>query len=77
MRFEDFVHDETMKKVVTTVGATSTSLRDKYVTIQDDLPAGWTVGGTLSYIGLGALAGAKPAAPTLSEEDTRALFAEQ
>lgn len=66
-----------IESIISTVGSTSAALRDKYVAIQDDLPVAWSVGGTLSYIGLGTLAGAKPAAPTLTEEEIRVLFAEQ
>jgi len=33
--------------------------------------------GTLSYVGLGALAGAKPAQPVLTEDQQKDLFAEQ
>lgn len=56
---------------------TCISLRDEYVAIQNDVPESWSIGGTLGYIGLGALAGSKPAAPVLSEEDMKSLFAEQ
>ncbi|KAK5712681.1 hypothetical protein LTR15_011673 [Elasticomyces elasticus] len=76
-RFADFVHDETMIKIVESVGQTSSLLRAKYIAIQDDTPVGWSVGSTLSYVGLGALAGAKPAQPVLTEEQQRELFAEQ
>lgn len=77
VRFSDFVNDETMIKVVESVAWTCTLLRSRYVAIQDDTPVGWSVAGTLSYVGLGALAGAKPAAPVLTEEQQREMFAEQ
>ncbi|KAK4953179.1 hypothetical protein LTR10_008885 [Elasticomyces elasticus] len=76
-RFAEFVHDETMEKIVESVGQTSSLLRAKYIAIQDDTPVGWSMGNTLSYVGLGALAGAKPAQPVLTEEQQRELFAEQ
>ncbi|KAK5711361.1 hypothetical protein LTR17_018428 [Elasticomyces elasticus] len=76
-RFADFVHDETMTRIVESVGQTCMLLREKYIAIQDDTPVGWSVGNTLSYVGLGALAGAKPAQPVLTEEQQRELFAEQ
>lgn len=77
VRFSDFVHDETMKDVVESVAWVCTLLRSRYVAIYDDTPVGWSVAGTLSYVGLGALAGAQPAAPVLTEEQQRELFAEQ
>ncbi|KAK4547926.1 hypothetical protein LTR36_010645 [Oleoguttula mirabilis] len=77
VRFSDFVNDDTMKKVVESVAWTCMLSRSRYVAIHDDTPVGWSVAGTLSYVGLGALAGAKPAAPILTEEQQRELFAEQ
>lgn len=77
VRFADFVSGDTIKKIVTCIGKTCENLRNQYVAIQDDQPESWSVGGTLSYIGLGALTGSKPAAPILSEEAMKPLFAEQ
>ena len=77
VRFSDFVNEETMKQVVQSVSWTSTLLRDRYVSVQDDTPTGWSLGGTLSYIGLGSLAGAKPTPPALTEDQQKELFREQ
>ena len=77
VRFADFVNDDTMKRVIDSETFTCTLLRSHYIVIQDDTPTGWSVSGTLSYVGLGALAGAKPALPVLTEEQQRDLFAEQ
>lgn len=77
VRFADFVNEDTMHKVIDSVGWTCTLLRDKYIAVQDDTPAGWSIVGTLSYVGLGALAGAKPAPPVLTEDQQRELFATQ
>ena len=63
--------------MIESVGWTCTLLRELYIAIQDDTPATWSIGGTLSYVGLGALAGAKPAAPVLTEEQQREAFQEQ
>jgi hypothetical protein len=52
-------------------------LRDQYVAIQEDVPEVWSIGGTLSYIGLGSLAGAKPTVLAPTEEEMKAKFAEQ
>lgn len=76
-RFSDFVNDETMRAIVESVSWTCTLLRERYIAVQDDTPAGWSLGGTLSYVGLGALAGAKPAAPVLTEEQQRELLLQQ
>lgn len=76
-RFADFVNIDAMKATVESIGWTSMLLRQRYVAVQDDTPAVWSVGGTLSYVGLGSLAGVKPAPPTLTEEQQRELFLEQ
>ena len=76
-RFADFVNEETMVKVVESVAWTTTVMRERYVAIQDDTPVGWSIGGTLSYVGLGALAGVKPAAATLTEEQQKEAFTQQ
>ncbi|KAK5136033.1 hypothetical protein LTR08_004287 [Meristemomyces frigidus] len=77
VRFADLINDDTMENVVESIAWTCTLLRSRYIAIQDDTPVGWSVSGTLSYVGLGVLAGAKPALPVLTEEQQRDLFAEQ
>lgn len=66
-----------MRATVDSVGWTNVLLRERYVVIQDDTPATWSIGGTLSYVGLGSLAGVKPAPQALTEEQQRDLFLEQ
>lgn len=64
-----------MKKLVFCIGDTCSMSRDKYVAIQEDLPEGWSLSGTLSMVGLGALAGARrPSTQALSPEDAKAQF---
>ncbi|KAK5171600.1 hypothetical protein LTR04_001138 [Oleoguttula sp. CCFEE 6159] len=75
LRLEDFVNDATIRKLVQSFGFTCTVARHKYITVQDDLPEGWTISNTLSYIGLGALSGGKPATPVLDEDEAKDLFA--
>jgi len=77
VRFADFVNDETMRKVIDSVAWNCTLLRERYIIIQDDTSAAWSMAGTLSYVGLGALAGAKPAPPVLPEDKQKEMFAEQ
>ena len=77
IRFADFLNATTIQKIVSCVDLSCSALRDHYVGIQDDMPESWSIGGTLSYLGLGALAGSKPAAPVVSEEEMKNLFAEQ
>ena len=77
VRLSDFVNDEAMQSIIVSVAWTCTLLREMYVAIQDDTPASWSISGTLSYVGLGALAGAKPSAPALTEDQQRELFLEQ
>lgn len=76
-RFGSFSNMDTIKKLAGSIGSVCDRLRDNYVAIHNDVPEAWSVGSTLSYIGLGGLAGAKtaPAAPT--EEQAKVLFAEQ
>lgn len=77
MRFADFVNDDVMRSIVESVGWTCTLLRERYIAIQDDTPATWSIGGTLSYVWLGSLAGVKPAPAALTEEQQRELLLEQ
>jgi hypothetical protein len=77
VRFADFVNDEAMMRVVESVSWTCVLLRERYVAIQDDTPVGWSFSGTLSYIGLGSLTGAKQPGLVLTEEQQKELFLEQ
>ncbi|KEQ97897.1 hypothetical protein AUEXF2481DRAFT_77795 [Aureobasidium subglaciale EXF-2481] len=77
VKFADFVNHETMVQICRSIESTCASMRDQYVAIQDDVPEAWSIGGTLSYIGLGALAGAKPTVPAPTEDEMKAKFAEQ
>lgn len=76
-RFADLANVMTMTSVVESVAATCVVLRERYVAIQDDSPAGWSVSGTLSYVGLGVLTGTKATTPSLTEEQQVRLFGEQ
>jgi hypothetical protein len=77
VRFADFVNEGTMTKVVQSLAWTSTLLRERYIAIQDDTPTAWSIGGTLSYVGLGSLTRRKSTVPVLTEEQQRELFSEQ
>ena len=66
-----------MKSIIESMAWTCMLMRELYIAIQDDTPAGWSIGETLSYVGLGALAGAKPAPPVLTEDQQKELFLEQ
>lgn len=77
IRFSDFVHDGTMQSIMQSISWACVLLRAGYIAIQDDTPTGWSIGGTLSYVGLGSLAGAKPAAPVFTEEQQRELLLAQ
>ncbi|KAK0948064.1 hypothetical protein LTR29_000588 [Friedmanniomyces endolithicus] len=75
VRFADFVNEMAMGRVAESVGQMSSVLRAQYTAVQDDTPLAWSVAGTLSYVGLGVLAGAKPTHPVFTEEQQRDLFA--
>ncbi|CAN9424093.1 unnamed protein product [Alternaria alternata] len=78
LRLDDFVNDAIIQDMVSCFGETCRNLRDSYVAVQDDMPEGWSLGSTLSYIGLGALAGSgsRPTTPTpAAPEEAKSLFA--
>jgi hypothetical protein len=76
LRLDDFVNHVIIQKIVVAFGDTCIRLRDAYVAVQDDMPEAWTLGSTLNYFGLGALAPAsRPATPTLGPEEAKSLFA--
>jgi hypothetical protein len=75
LRLDDFVNDAIIQKVIGSFADNCLRLRDAYVAVQDDLPEGWTLGSTLNYIGLGALApGSRPSTPTPAADETKSLF---
>ena len=76
LKIEDFVDENAIGKIVSGFGATCSLSRDRYVAIQDDVPEGWTVGSTLSYVGLSALAPRRTVAPALSAEEAKEAFAD-
>ncbi|CAG5155381.1 uncharacterized protein ALTATR162_LOCUS3633 [Alternaria atra] len=76
LRLDDFVNDAIIQDMVACFGDTCTKLRDAYVAVQDDMPEGWSLGSTLSYIGLGALApNSRPTTPVPAPEEAKSLFA--
>ncbi|KAH6869930.1 hypothetical protein BKA58DRAFT_167686 [Alternaria rosae] len=76
LRLDDFVNEAIIQDMVACFGNTCTKLRDAYVAVQDDMPEGWSLGSTLSYIGLGALApSSRPTTPVPAPEDAKSLFA--
>ncbi|KAH0543939.1 hypothetical protein FGG08_001840 [Glutinoglossum americanum] len=76
LRLDDFVNEAIIRKMVKSIGQSSSSSRDRYVAIQDDLPEGWNLNSTLTFLGLGGLApGAKPPAPAPNPNAAKALFA--
>ncbi|KAL8802772.1 MAG: hypothetical protein Q9182_003607 [Xanthomendoza sp. 2 TL-2023] len=64
LRFEDFVHETAIQKIILGFGAVCARSRDYYVAIQEDIEEGWTLSNTLKYIGLGALAPSRSSTPT-------------
>lgn len=75
LRLDDFVNDAIIQKIVASFGETCLALRDAYVAVQDDMPEPWSLGSTLSYIGLGVLSPtSRPSTPTPSAEESKSLF---
>lgn len=74
MRLDDFVNDNTIRRIVYSVGQTCCDLRDQYVAVQDDTPEAWGIGNALGYFGFGGLKSAsRPATPG---EDAQKEFGE-
>jgi hypothetical protein len=64
-----------MSHMVYGIGRIFSSIRDSYVAVQDDLPEGWNLSSTLTFIGLRALSPDsknKNVPPT--EEEAREFF---
>ncbi|MCJ1372448.1 hypothetical protein MMC20_003672 [Loxospora ochrophaea] len=71
IRLEDFVNESNIQKIVGGLGDTCTRVRSKYIAVQEDLPEGWNVSNTLSYIGLGVLAPVKAIVPISATDDSK------
>lgn len=69
LRLEDFVNENAIQKIARGIGSACSQSRNVYVAIQEDVAEGWTVGSTLAYIGLGALAPSKGAASAQPRAD--------
>ncbi|KAK4032045.1 hypothetical protein C8A01DRAFT_41524 [Parachaetomium inaequale] len=78
MRLNDFVNERVIRGIVKSVGQTCQRLRGQYIDVQEDLPEGWSLAGTLSKIGLGAIApgGKPPPKPVYDAETAKKMFAE-
>ncbi|KAH6848079.1 hypothetical protein B0I37DRAFT_156760 [Chaetomium sp. MPI-CAGE-AT-0009] len=78
MRLNDFVNERVIRGIVKSVGQTCQRLRAQYIEVQEDLPEGWTLAGTLNKIGLGAIApgGKPPPKPVYDAEAAKKMFAE-
>ena len=75
LRLDDFVNEASIQKIVQGVGLACSGLRNGYVSVQDDIPEGWTLTNTLTLFGLRALApGTKTTPPTA--EEAKGMFAE-
>ena len=76
LRFEDFVNEMTIQKIVTGLGNVLSESRSKYNAVLDDIPAeGWSLSSALTYIGLGVLAPIKAITPTMAADDSNERFA--
>ncbi|KAL2166155.1 hypothetical protein VTG60DRAFT_3237 [Thermothelomyces hinnuleus] len=78
MRLNDFVNERVIRGIVKSVGQTCQRLRAQYLDVQEDLPEGWSLAGTLSKIGLGAIApgGKPPPKPAYDADTAKKVFAE-
>lgn len=76
-RFEDFVNNAAIQKIILAIGSVCSRSRDLYVAIQEDIEEGWTLSNTLKYIGLGVLAPSRSSTPTRIApgiDDSKELF---
>lgn len=75
LRLDDFVNESTINKIVEGVGLSCAALRNGYIAVQDDIPEGWSLAGTLVFFGLRALTtGAKDRSTPLTAEEARESF---
>ncbi|KAG5926118.1 hypothetical protein E4U42_003645 [Claviceps africana] len=76
VRFNDFVNEATIQKIIHSIGYTCQALRLDYIDVQDDVPEGWTLSNTLNLIGLGIIIrGPKPEKkPVYDAETAKQLF---
>ncbi|MCJ1421012.1 hypothetical protein MMC32_007374 [Xylographa parallela] len=75
LRLEDFVNEATIQTIVSGLGATLAQSRNKYASVIEDVPEGWNLSSTLTYIGLGVLAPIKAIAPAAAADDNKEKFA--
>jgi len=73
-RMADLVNEEIMAKLVDGFANVCGDIRDAYIAIQDDIPAQWTLGSTLSYVGLRSLTPEAKKPPPPTEEEAKVLF---
>lgn len=73
-RLADFINETAIKKAVAGMGAAFATSRDVYIAVHDDQPESWSLGGTLSSIGLRGLVTTKPKPVVLTAEEQRAAF---
>ncbi|KAG8624543.1 hypothetical protein KVT40_007610 [Elsinoe batatas] len=76
-RINNLTDNVTLDKINQTIACGSVRLRDAYVSIRNDIPESWSLGGTLGYVGLGSLVGTKSPPPTPTDDQAKMLFAEQ
>lgn len=72
-RLEDFVNEETIRLLVSSFADCCRSIRDEYVSVQDDSATTWTLSSTLNYVGLRSLS-PEPRNLPPSEEEAKNLF---
>lgn len=75
LRLEDFVNEATIRKILKGLAYTCSHARDRYLAEQEDVPEGWNLTSTLTYIGLGALVLGKTAAPSPNTDNVKEVFA--
>ena len=76
LRIEDYANDDVLRKIGEGMSHAFSDVRNAYLEIQEDIPEGWDMNSTLSWVGLGRLTNApKSQQSNLSEDDMRLAFA--
>ncbi|MCJ1400273.1 hypothetical protein MMC11_003477 [Xylographa trunciseda] len=75
LRLEDFVNEAIIQTIVGGLGITLSQSRNKYASVIEDVPEGWKLSSTLTYIGLGVLAPIKAITPATTTDDNKEQFA--
>ncbi|KAL9093402.1 MAG: hypothetical protein Q9159_000256 [Coniocarpon cinnabarinum] len=79
IHIEEYTNEAVLRKAGEGMSSACNSARNAYVDIQDDIPEGWDLNGTLSWVGLGRFTkkGSSAQHPALNEDDLKVALTMQ